>query len=480
MQLAGSILPVKIRRFMRSGSSLSMLKTFNAILLVLLGSFMLPSTKKAYAYTVLSASWPGTSTTYSNNANLGSFYSIAVDQAANDWSSSSSTFDFVANSASANNIRFDALSPLGNTAISYTPATRTINSFIISIDNSPPYPWWIGGVVPPNYYDFRTVVRHELGHALGLGHADVSGKLMYPSVPNNWQSAVDTDAINGSRFMYDSTYTGSPPERSYYGSTLPPYSGPGTYDDQSTAISYGGLAPNWLTFNPATNAGFSTISRTGTIGSRAHIALGPSTVNKITLFYTTGPDRRNADVYIDQVKVGSINAQTTEYRRQVGKTWAMTSATSHSFEVRFGPNAGLFDVDMFAVNIATVGSGTYNDTHAQLRYFGTWVPTTGISGAYNDDHTISNTAGSLFRFAFDGNQVTYYYTTAYNRGKAAITIDGVDKGYIDMYTLLTYRQQSTTFNNLGPGTHVLNVHVTGQKNLLSLGTYVDVDALNVQ
>jgi len=440
---------------------------------------VLPSTKKAYAYTVLSASWNGTFATYSKNANLGSLYSIAVDDAANDWSNSSSPFDFVADSASANNIRFDARSELGYTTVTYTPSTRTINSFIISMDNIPPFPWWIGGAMPMNYYDFRTAVRHELGHALGLGHTDTSNRLMSTTLPPNTARSVDADAINGSRFMYDSSYTGSPPERSYYGLTLPPYSGPGTYDDQSTAISYGGWAPNWLTFNPAANAGFSTISRTGTIGSRAHIALGPSTVNKITLFYSTGPDRRNANVYIDQVNVGSINAQTPEYRRQVGKTWAMTSAASHSFEVRFGPNAGLFDVDMFAVNIATVGSGTYNNTDAQLRYFGTWVPTTGISGAYNADHTISNTAGSLFRFAFDGDQITYYYTTAYNRGKAAITIDGVDKGYIDMYTLLTYRQQSTTFGNLGPGTHILNVNVTGQKNLLSLGTYVDVDVLNV-
>jgi len=303
---------------------------------------------------------------------------------------------------------------------------------------------------------------------------------MYFSVPPNWQRGVDADAVNGSRFMYDSSYTGIPPTHAYYDTaTAPPYAGAGTYDDQSSNISYGGWAINWLNFSSAT-AGFSTVSRTGTIGSRAHIALGPNTVNKITLFYTTGPDRRAADIYIDNVNVGSINAQTSEYRRQVGKTWALTPAASHSFEVRFGPNAGLFDVDMFAVNIATVGGGTYDDTHAQFRYFGTWTPTTGVSGAYNSTHTLSKTAGSLFRFTFDSNQVTYVFTRAYNRGKAAVTVDGVDLGYIDMYSATTQRQQTVTLGNLGAGTHVLNINVTGQKNSASADTYVDVDALIVQ
>ncbi len=75
--------------------------------------------------------------------------------------------------------------------------------------------------------------------------------------------------------------------------------------------------------------------------------------------------------------------------------------------------------------------------------------------------------------------VTYVYSKAYNRGKAAITIDGVDKGYIDLYSPDVVRQQSTTFSGLGKGIHVIHVTVAGQKNSLSSDYFIDVDRLIV-
>jgi hypothetical protein len=43
--------------------------------------------------------------------------------------------------------------------------------------------WYLGtdtSTVGKNQYDFETVIAHELGHALGLGHSVDGGSVMYP------------------------------------------------------------------------------------------------------------------------------------------------------------------------------------------------------------------------------------------------------------------------------------------------------------
>ena len=165
-------------------------------------------------------------------------------------------------------------------------------------------------------------------------------------------------------------------------------------------------------------------------------------------------------------------------------TWTGT-ITSYVKDASFtgaGTGNGFVDVDMYAVNISTVGAVTYDNSHSQFRYIPSngWAQQSGISGTYNNTQSLADVTGSFFRFAFDGSQVTYLFSRAANRGIAAITIDGNDLGTIDMWSSTTVRQQSLTWGNLGSGTHVLNVLVTGNKNSQSTGTFVDVDALIVQ
>jgi hypothetical protein len=66
-----------------------------------------------------------------------------------------------------------------------------------------------------------------------------------------------------------------------------------------------------------------------------------------------------------------------------------------------------------------------------------------------------------------------------NRGRAAITIDGNNYGYIDQYSPDLRRQIGRTFSGLGPGVHILNVVVSGTKNASSSDYYADLDALVV-
>nr|MBA3570267.1 hypothetical protein [Pyrinomonadaceae bacterium] len=80
---------------------------------------------------------------------------------------------------------------------------------------------------------------------------------------------------------------------------------------------------------------------------------------------------------------------------------------------------------------------------------------------------------------FYGDRITYVYNKAFNRGRAAITIDGKDLGYIDLYSPTLQWQQSTTFDGLGWNIHTINISVTGQKGTSATDSFVDVDKLTI-
>src|SRR5690606_22858782 len=160
-------------------------------------------------------------------------------------------------------------------------------------------------------------------------------------------------------------------------------------------------------------------------------------------------------VYIDGVQKGVYSSYAAEVRRQVGKTWSV-SPGNHTMEV-VANGGGFADIDAFAVDIATVGDGVYDNNHSQIRYFGSWADSSYTVATYGNSLKNSNVAQSGFRFTFYGDEITYIYSTSNNRGKAAITIDGSDKGYIDQYSPDMRRQIGKTFSGLGPGVHILNV-----------------------
>ena len=99
-----------------------------------------------------------------------------------------------------------------------------------------------------------------------------------------------------------------------------------------------------------------------------------------------------------------------------------------------------------------------------MRYFGNWSNSTYTNGTYNNSLKVTNTSGAGFRFTFTGDEITYIYSTHSNRGKATITIDGSNKGYIDQYSSDLRRQIGKTFSGLGAGVHVLTVTNSGTAN----------------
>lgn len=82
----------------------------------------------------------------------------------------------------------------------------TYTEFDIIIDNTPAAPWgngWAGTV------DRTTVVRHELGHGVGLDHTSVSSRLMHNSLnAGGGTKNIGSDERNGYRCIYENNCSG--------------------------------------------------------------------------------------------------------------------------------------------------------------------------------------------------------------------------------------------------------------------------------
>jgi len=61
---------------------------------------------------------------------------------------------------------------------------------------------WVDGAVAGGF-DIETIALHEVGHCLGLQHTNVSGSVMWPSIPSNTTlRTLQSDDLTGIRALY--------------------------------------------------------------------------------------------------------------------------------------------------------------------------------------------------------------------------------------------------------------------------------------
>jgi hypothetical protein len=124
--------------------------------------------------------------------------------------------------------------------------------------------------------------------------------------------------------------------------------------------------------------------------------------------------------------------------------------------------------------------GVYDDFDPAVRFKGEWTHDENFKEPALGTISYSDMAGAEFSLAFSGKALTYIFTMAPNRGIAAVTIDGLSQGAIDLYSPQVEWQTRRRFCCFGPGRHVLTVRVTGQANASSKGRFVDVDSIEVE
>ena len=117
-----------------------------------------------------------------------------------------------------------------------------------------------------------------------------------------------------------------------------------------------------------------------------------------------------------------------------------------------------------------------DDTNWSITYAGDWVRGE-FEQASGATLTYTNDPSAVARFSFEGTELRYWYTKAFNRGLAVIFIDGVSKGVVDLYSPAIEWQSSSVFSGLPPGRHVVEIHATGRRDPVSTDAYIDIDAL---
>ncbi len=153
---------------------------------------------------------------------------------------------------------------------------------------------------------------------------------------------------------------------------------------------------------------------------------------------------------------------------------ALTTGAAYRFRVRATDGAG--NVSLWAAT-SSAKLRVVQETSTQVTYVGTWRRTavTGSSGGYVK---YASAAGAQAMFTFNGTNAVVVATTGPARGIADVYIDGAKVGTIDFYSP-TVRKKHIAWalgSRLLPGSHTLEVRVTGQRNSASTGARIELDA----
>lgn len=175
-------------------------------------------TPGAQAYTLRGVTWSPANASYVRDTsfnNFGNGWINSMDTAVSDWNSFfQAPFYFWYSSGSGNHVQAGNLGcgsghNLGQANLAWNTSTNYFTSFTLIVNVACGDPYYDGtqaSSIPSNYYDLKSILRHELGHALGLCHSSTyTSLLMYPSRQVGIYYPVDSDAINGDQDIYCAT-----------------------------------------------------------------------------------------------------------------------------------------------------------------------------------------------------------------------------------------------------------------------------------
>jgi hypothetical protein len=97
-------------------------------------------------------------------------------------------------------------------------------------------------------------------------------------------------------------------------------------------------------------------------------------------------------------------------------------------------------------------------------------------GAYSNDLHVSQQAGDVCVFRFEGTEVELCGPTGERYGIAAIAVDGGEEKLVDCYSAEdSHRVLLYSSGPLADGPHTVRIRVTGERRAVASDSYVAVD-----
>jgi hypothetical protein len=239
------------------------------------------------------------------------------------------------------------------------------------------------------------------------------------------------------------------------------------YDDADLAGSWR-YTGTWFTYSgsgPYSN----TMHYTYGAGNSAEIAM---TGRAFKLTYTASANYGILDVYVDNVKVASLNQNSSPSGYQ--KTWSSGLLSAGTHNLRFVKSGSALQVNIDAIEVIPVSfAGLYDDVNTAITYGGTWFTMSGASGPSAGTLHYTYGLGNSAQMVFAGQQFKLTYTASPNYGVMDIYVDGVLVKSLNQNSSPSGYKKTWTSNPLSAGLHTVRFVKAGST------LQMNIDALEI-
>ncbi len=260
------------------------------------------------------------------------------------------------------------------------------------------------------------------------------------------------------------------------------------YQQSDAKITYLG---DWTTSNNASASGGSFASSR----QAGAAALAKFTGTEVSVLASTGPAQGEADIYVDDVLVDTVDlySATTAWKVPIYSDDTLAH-TAHTVAIECtgtkNPSSSGIAVSLDALEIA----GTLDQAATPTRvddndagyaaYDPAWSrwDASGYWAAYLDTYAFTDQATYKVTVTFHGTHLSWVSRTANTQGKAKVTLDGNDAGAvtIDLYSPSTlWKKRVYSTGLLTDDTHTVVIECLGTKNPASWWYSIGVDAFDV-